>query len=237
MFAYLNRKLRKLAVLLGIKLKEIVSFDLPAGWTCPAALECLSRADRKTGKITDGPHSIIRCYAATNEAWAVSSRNMRWRNFDALVACGSRNVKGMADLLTKHLPKAVRYVRVHSSGDFFSKTYFKAWVLVAERHPDVIFYAYTKRADILPLKSTLPANLRITVSHGGRYDDMALDYPRAYVCWSHDAVLPERVPIIDDETSELFAIANTQSFGLMLHGTQPKGSLASQALKAIKAGA
>ena len=46
-----NSKLKKLTKKLGLTLK---TFTLPAGWTCPGAKDCLSRADKNTGKVTDG---------------------------------------------------------------------------------------------------------------------------------------------------------------------------------------
>lgn len=38
-----------------------------------------------------------------------------------------------------------KYVRVHASGEFYSQEYIDKWVKIAEKHPHVIFYAYTKR--------------------------------------------------------------------------------------------
>src|SRR5262245_37884234 len=52
----------------------ITTFSLPAGWTCPAAKECLSKADRKTGHIKDGKHVKFRCYAASMECRRPSVR-------------------------------------------------------------------------------------------------------------------------------------------------------------------
>jgi hypothetical protein len=46
-----NAKLKKMIkAKLGLRLK---TFTLPAGHTCPGAKDCLSRADRITGKVTD----------------------------------------------------------------------------------------------------------------------------------------------------------------------------------------
>ena len=50
----------------------------------------------------------------------------------------------MADALCAVLPKDARIIRIHVSGDMFSHKYFMAWIKVAERNPDVLFYAYTK---------------------------------------------------------------------------------------------
>jgi hypothetical protein len=45
------------------------------------------------------------------------------------------------------------YVRIHSSGDFYSKEYVEKWVKICKAMPDKKFLAYTKRMDLLePLK-------------------------------------------------------------------------------------
>ena len=49
------------------KLKEVYYWCLPAGHSCPGALECLAKADRHTGRVTDGPDTKIRCWAASME--------------------------------------------------------------------------------------------------------------------------------------------------------------------------
>jgi hypothetical protein len=76
-----NAKLKKLAKKLKLKLK---TFSLPAGWTCPGAKDCLSRADRTTGKIEDGPDTLFRCFAASGEAVYPSLRKMVWHNFELI---------------------------------------------------------------------------------------------------------------------------------------------------------
>ena len=50
------------------KLKGIWHFSLPSGWTCPAATVCMTKADKVTGKISDGKKQKYRCYAAMDEA-------------------------------------------------------------------------------------------------------------------------------------------------------------------------
>ena len=54
-----NAKLKALAKRVKMVLK---TFSLPSGWTCPAAKECKSRADRATGKIKDGKHTKFCCF-------------------------------------------------------------------------------------------------------------------------------------------------------------------------------
>ena len=71
-----NAKLKQLTKKLKLKLS---TFSLPSGHTCPGALDCLSKADRDTGKITDGKHTEFRCFQASAEAVYPSLRNaMIW---------------------------------------------------------------------------------------------------------------------------------------------------------------
>lgn len=68
-------------------------------------------------------------------------------------------------------------VRIHDSGDFYSDEYLLAWIDIAERVTDVLFYAYTKeikRVRRITDERSLPANLKITYSLGG-VDDHLLD--------------------------------------------------------------
>ena len=98
-FSQANAKLVAMAKKLK---KRIKAFTLPSGWTCPAAKDCLSKADRETGKITDGAETEFRCFAASSESQYKNTRAMVWRNFDAI-----RSVKGdeleLADLLQSQL--------------------------------------------------------------------------------------------------------------------------------------
>jgi hypothetical protein len=64
-------------------------------------------------------------------------------------------------------------VRIHDAGDFFELGYFLRWVHIAEQRPQILFYAYTKENEmIMPFLSTLPENMRIIFSYGGRQDHL-----------------------------------------------------------------
>lgn len=49
-------------------------------------------------------------------------------------------VKEISSLRTK--PK---YFRTHASGEFYSQEYIDKWSIIADKFPDITFYAYTKR--------------------------------------------------------------------------------------------
>ena len=121
--------------------KRVHTFSLPAGYSCPAALDCLSRADRTSGQITDGRLTEYRCFAASDEAKSPNARNARWHNFDIL-----RNLDmwEIVNKLQQSIPTKAQIVRIHVSGDFYNSRYFHAWMIVARMNPNIHFYAYTK---------------------------------------------------------------------------------------------
>ena len=63
-------------------------------------------------------------------------------------------------------------VRIHDAGDFFDLEYLARWARIAERRPDVLFYAYTKSVALVRSFGPLPVNLRILFSLGGMEDHL-----------------------------------------------------------------
>lgn len=64
-------------------------------------------------------------------------------------------------------------IRIHDSGDFFSREYLEAWIQIAREHPDVLFYAYTKEVAMLrEYTETAPVNFRWVYSTGGKQDHL-----------------------------------------------------------------
>jgi hypothetical protein len=48
-----------------------------------------------------------------------------------------------------------KLVRIHVSGDFYSKSYVRTWERIARLCPDTRFLAYTRRRDLSPLLEEL----------------------------------------------------------------------------------
>ena len=64
-------------------------------------------------------------------------------------------------------------IRIHDAGDFYELGYLLRWVHIAEQRSNILFYAYTKENSmIMPLLPTLPENMRIIFSYGGREDHL-----------------------------------------------------------------
>lgn len=96
-------------------------------------------------------------------------------------------------------------IRIHDSGDFFSRDYLRLWLFIAGDHPDILFYAYTKEVEML--KGILPPpNFRIIYSKGGLQDhliDNDLDR-HADVFPSVEAL--EAAGYLDQEENDLLAV-------------------------------
>lgn len=209
----------------------IGTFSLPAGHSCPFAKDCFSKADRLTGRITDGKHCQFRCFAATQEARHPSVRSSRWKNFDALKTL---SVEAMTAKIQQSLPKGYAYIRVHVSGDFFNEKYFIAWLNVALNNPLVTFYGYTKATPFLvKYKAYIPRNFRFTASKGGTCDNLIAKHKlrSAEVFFSVKEANDKGMAIDHDDS---LAITAEKSFGLLLHGTQPAKSKAGAAWEKIK---
>ena len=59
------------------------------------------------------------------------------------------------------------YVRVHDSGDYYSKQYLQKWIEIAIHNPNVRFYSYTNCVEMLK-EADLPDNYDIIYSDSGK---------------------------------------------------------------------
>jgi len=210
--------------------RGIAIFNLPAGHSCPFAQACRASVDRTTGRLTDGPLTEFRCYAASSEALYPNVRAMHWHNFDLLKG---KRLPELIDVIAKSLPEAIRY-RIHSSGDFFSQAYFDAWLAVARLYPERIFYAYTKALPFwIARLGTIPDNVRLNASYGGTHDKL-IELHKLKSCrvvYSQCEADNLKLKIDHDDT---LAWNESNSFAVLLHGTQPPNSPASKAWSIIK---
>lgn len=210
------------------------TFNLPAGWYCPHAMLCMSKADKKTGKIKDGKHTEFRCFGASAEGRLPGLRNLVWHNASELKKAGNTDAHAMFELINKSLPGSL-LVRIHATGgDFYNDHYFRAWCMVAEANPDVTFYAYTKAVHCMLLDH--PKNLKLTASRGGTEDHLIDQHglKEAVVVFSEAQARELGYEIDHDDTHAWKSAYDDKSFALLLHGTQPAGSDASKALQKLR---
>ena len=110
---------------------------------------------------------------------------------------------------------------------------------MAKAHPDRLFYAYTKSlkywnqfADMLGDVD----NFVLTASRGGRDDDMIDrdNLRESVVVFSEDEAYNKGLEIDHDDSHAAVPEWRHNSFALLVHGVQPKGSKAAEALKILK---
>lgn len=220
---------------------RIMHLSLPSGHTCPAALECLSKAHIDTGKITDGKDTRFRCYAAMQEARHTNIRKQRWQNFLLLKKKSRKQM--FIKLLNSLKPHHERYIknhnqrpiiRAHVGGDFFNKAYFLAWMDLAKHYAPTWFYAYTKRIDLwVDNLDIIPSNFELNASRGGKYDYLIDEnkLKSAEVVFNYDEAKQKGLELDHDDSK---AYTRGPSFGQLIHGTQPAQSEASKALTLLK---
>ena len=218
--------------------RKIYSLDLLSGYSCPYAEKCLSKAvvqpDGKR-KIRDGKKTEFRCFSASQEVQYTNVYNSRKHNFDLL-----RNLHhdDMFYMIDDSLPKDAGIVRIHVAGDFFNQEYMHAWYAVALNNPRTLFYAYTKSLRYWLSVREFPElwNFVLTASYGGTHDHLIDEFNlrSAKVVFSEAEAAELGLAIDHDDTHAAKPTLRDDSFALLLHGTQPKDSEASKALKALK---
>lgn len=217
--------------------KRILTFSLPAGHTCPLAGICHSKVDRESGKlILFGTElNSILCFATQAERQYPATRNARWYNFDLLQAADSK-----ADLIYNSLVyqdyEWYPYVRIHVSGDFYSLDYLRAWLEVARRLPQTVFYAYTKSLSLWrAAHSEIPSNFYLTASVGGKQDDLIWKHPEIFYRYAQVVYSEEEAAElgleIDHDDSHCW---EDKPFALLIHNHQIKGTKAYEAVTSMR---
>lgn len=216
---------------------KVYSFDLLSGWSCPCASECLSKVhvidNRK--KIVDGKNCRFRCFSASQEVAFPTTYELRNNNFQTLRVMKSSY--DMASAIADVMPVDLGICRIHVAGDFFSQMYFRAWHLLAEWYPLKLFYAYTKSLRYWLTDSiSLPSNMVLTASRGGRLDHLidCHNMREARVVFSEAEANELGLQIDHDDSHAARPDLAFQSFALLIHGVQPAGSEASEAIKTLK---
>ena len=219
------------------KLKNTLIFDLPSGKTCPNANECLAyvvmNAKGKT-ELKEGENNIFRCYAASQENQYPNVYKARKYNLDLIL----KSLKGeygfyktyelINNSIQKHKTRNINKVRIHSSGDFFSGEYLRAWFAVARLNPLMKFYCYSKSLDLFGTNVSIPNNFYLTASMGGKRDDLIHKgfFKRYAIVVNSEA---EAIKKGIEHTGKPYKIDKDDSscfepdpFALLIHGTQKK---------------
>lgn len=217
--------------------KGLYTFSLPAGHACQFARICRSRVDKVDGrlKVVDGPHTEVRCFGATSEVRSKNLYNRVHENHRMMTEAGIGDRRAMTRLIDRSIPAEARYIRIHATGgDMLSEEYLGAWMDVAELYPEVIFYGYTKAIPYYAaMREKFPENLRLTPSRGGSHDFLIDQhgFHEARIVLHPDEAKRLGWPIDHDDSHAMDA---DHSFCLLVHGVQPAGGKASEALKLLR---
>jgi len=216
--------------------RKIYSFDLLSGHSCPFAEACLAKVKNINGrrKFIDGPLTQFRCFSASQEAIHTNVYNKRLNNLNLLK---NKTTNEMVAIITHAMPNNLGIGRIHVAGDFFNKRYFKAWIKIALMFPDRLFYAYTKALPYwIEHIEAIPENLILTASYGGKYDKLIteLDLRSAIVVYSYDEAKQLGLEVDHNDSHAANPLTKDKNFALIIHGIQPKGSKAADAVNQLK---
>jgi hypothetical protein len=216
-----NRKLAQLEKLTG---KRLYTFSILSGHNCPFAQDCQSFAmDTPAGRrIKDGKKTKFRCFSASQEVLFPGVYNSRKENTE-IVSRAGESVKTAAELFALNIPKKAELIRIHVGGDFKTLAYFDMWLRVAAMLPHISFYAYTKSLPIWVKRiNSIPANLQLTASLGGKRDDLINTYGlrSARVVENEAEAEVLGLPIDHDDSIAALPENRDTDFALLLHGPQ-----------------
>ena len=147
-----NSKIKRTSKQLGVRL---FNFGIPAyksasgKLTCPMAKECVEFCYAKKG-----------AYIWSNVQPAFEKRYQLSKT--------NSFISEMMDEIDKKKPD---YVRVHDSGDYYSKKYLQKWIDIAIMNPKVRFYSYTNCVNMLK-NADLPSNYDVIYSDSGKQKNM-----------------------------------------------------------------
>lgn len=212
----------------------ILSF--PAGHTCPGARDCLTRVPRHGGPAWTTSDLQFACYAASQERYRATVRDLRWRNFDLLAPLNYGAIwRHLVTAAFQQQRSYTKRIRFFESGDAWSRDMAHAIVLFAETVRPKTVYLYTKALPFW-IGLSIPSNLRITASWGGRYDELIQSghFPRsARVVQDVATARNLGLPLDFDDS---FAYAEEPvHFAHLVHGWQPAGSPAAAAINIRRA--
>ena len=186
-----NSKLKKTSKETGLR---VYNFGIPAQDTCLWAGDC-----KKYCYASKGAYIWSNVKPAFERRLDATKQN----NFPELM---------IAEILKLN----ASVIRIHDSGDFYSREYLHKWFKVMDSLPHIKFYAYSKS---LPLfkGERLPDNFTLIKSIGGKRDDL-IDITSD----RHARIFKTESELIANgyanaSNNDLVAIGNNLKIGLLSH--------------------
>lgn len=145
-----NTKIKDTSKAMGVK---VFNFSIPAyksesgKITCPFADSCIKFCYAQKGNYKRFP----------------SVRNGMEKKYQLT------KQDNFVELMNKEIiKKKPDFIRVHDSGDYYSKTYLNKWLTIAEQNPKVKFYSYTNSIKFIKELKTIPDNFDFIFSDSGK---------------------------------------------------------------------
>lgn len=186
-----NSKLKKTSLLNGLK---VYNFGIPAQDTCLWAGECKKY-----------------CYASKGAYIWSNVKPAFERRLEAT------KLDSFPQVMTAEIIKRkIDVVRIHDSGDFYSREYLHKWFKIMDSLPQVKFYAYSKSLPLF-VGEKLPDNFTVIYSEGGKKDswiDTKVDR-HARIFKTEAELLAEGYA--NASNNDLIAIGNNPKIGLVIH--------------------
>ena len=190
-----NAKMRKAS-------KKTFNFGITAYYskkynmlTCPSALTCVANCYARQG-----------AYVWSNVAQAFEKR------------LGITLQDNFSELMIDEIRrKKAQVIRIHDSGDFYSREYLQKWLKVIDNFPEIIFYAYTKSYSLFKGEN-LPKNFIVIFSHGSK-EKLDKKQRHALVFDSVDAL--KKAGYVDASIDDTIAWSSeNKKIGLVYHGNK-----------------
>ena len=195
-----NSKLKKTSKVLSLR---VFNFGIPAyksasgKLTCPMADECVKFCYAKKG-----------AYIWSNVKPAFEKRYELSKTDDFISAMNAEIQSKKPD-----------YIRVHDSGDYYSKAYLDKWIEIAIHNPSVRFYSYTNMIDMF-LNASLPDNYDIIFSDSGKQKSLINPLKHRHTKIFSTSFALQEAGYTDASSVDLMATKwfnNTNKVGLIFH--------------------
>jgi hypothetical protein len=195
-----NSKLKKTSKALSLR---VFNFGIPAyksvsgKLTCPMADECVKFCYAKKG-----------AYIWGNVKPAFEKRYELSKTDDFISAMNAEIQSKKPD-----------YVRVHDSGDYYSKAYLDKWIEIAIHNPNVRFYSYTNMIEMF-LNTSLPDNYDIIFSDSGKQKSLINPLKHRHTKIFSTSFALQEAGYTDASSVDLMATKwfnNTNKVGLIFH--------------------
>lgn len=195
-----NSKLKKTSKALSLR---VFNFGIPAyksasgKLTCPMADECVKFCYAKKG-----------AYIWGNVKPAFEKRYELSKTDDFISAMNAEIQSKKPD-----------YIRVHDSGDYYSKAYLDKWIEIAIHNPNVRFYSYTNMIEMF-LNTSLPDNYDIIFSDSGKQKSLINPLKHRHTKIFSTSFALQEAGYTDASSVDLMATKwfnNTNKVGLIFH--------------------